>query len=319
MTNLELPVSEIHTQQVALENCTDPTIPDHLLDLLQEHDIKIYKGVAAIGGTTVRFTQLINMTATEPGVVISGGYCAPEGGQRYLAVYTALLGRNVSYIKPPRAQSLCATLNRGHLNDVLKLQQQAIWAASRDMMQRTDMDKIDVYGHSMGGVVATGVATHKPGKVRNLILAGSAGIDGKNTFRDRAKRLPNVIRHDIIGGIGDIRNSSGNGMALEAGAHILKRFDRTAREGITVARADIRGQIDRVQDCGTKVGVILFGDDGFFKVEDVKAANYDRIFNAFEVIPNVTHVFPQQEPKEHSYDIDNMLSDLQSADERLIA
>jgi hypothetical protein len=59
--------------------------------------------------------------------------------------------------------------------------------------------------------------------------------------------------------------------------------------------------------------LIQFARDGFFSVEQVAAANQQRDFGDWKVILNALHVYPQQQPEDHSYDIDGMLYDLTSS------
>jgi pimeloyl-ACP methyl ester carboxylesterase len=180
---LNAPITEISTQPIALENCDDTFVGSKQIDALLEQDIRAYATSARIGGAVVRFTQLQNPSAHDPTpLIIGNGFCGSEGAYKGLSVETALRGRNVTFVKPPRIQSPCGVINVKHLRDPLLVQEQALWLAGRTSMHRLDCDQFDEYGHSLGGVTTTAVALHKIGRIRKLILAGSAGIDGRHNL-----------------------------------------------------------------------------------------------------------------------------------------
>lgn len=311
--SLEMPITEFQSQEVALEECNDSLVSANQIDALLEADISVTKARAQIGGATVRYTQLINERLADPTpIVIANGFCGTEGAYKPLAVEIALRGRNVVYLEPPRSQAICGLIKEEHFENVLLLQQQSIWVAGRESVKAVDCDQFDLFGHSLGGKTSTGVAMHKAERVRNIMLAAPTGLDGRNKLRHRITVLPQVALYDIGGGINAIRENSGNGLAVETAGHVLKRPIRTFREGVAAARADIRKDVDELRNRGVRIGLTLFANDGIFNTDHVLHANRARNFDApIRIIPNARHAYPQEQPVEHSYDVHNMLGDLE--------
>lgn len=301
---IENPDFELSVVPIALERCNDSDLPRQQLEALQEDNIAALRGRIKVAGSRVRYTHLVPKALTdEVPMVIVNGYCGTESAYKQLAIELATQGREVVYIRPPRTQSPFMAMRPDHIRDVLKLQAQATWGTIKGIRSYTGHELYDLYGHSMGVPIATKTAVHKPGYIRYAILAGGAGQNGHNTLPGMLKKTITVARNDVARGHQDItRYVHPTRIALDTAHHVLRRPDRTVREGYAVARIDDRDTLRRLGDTSVKIGAILFEKDGYFPPSEVLAASGD-YFDDVEITPGATHIYPQDHPFEHADDV----------------
>lgn len=311
---IEKPDFELAVEPISLERCGDNDIPQQQIDALHDNDVAVLRARTKIAGARIRFTHLIPSIQTdEVPVGIVNGFCGTESAYKQLAVELALQGREVFYIRPPRTQTPFMAMRPDHIRDVLKLQSQATWSVMRAIRSYTGHDLYDLYGHSMGVPITTKTALHKPNNVRSIVLAGGAGQNGQNSFRGMVRKSIDVARNDVVRGHKDIiRHVHPGVMALDTAHHVLRRPDRTVREGFTVARIDDRPTLRKLKDMPVRVGAILFEQDGYFKPDEVLAVS-GHLFDAIQVTPEATHIYPQDHPEEHGSDVHGMLLQLSMA------
>lgn len=311
---IENPNVEISVEPIALEACEDAEVPQQQIEALQENNVTVSKGIARIGGARVRFTHLVpSVISDEVPIGIVNGYCGTESAYKQLAIEVALQGREVFYKRPPRTQTPFMAMRYDHLRDVLKLQSQATWGVMKAISHYSHHSQFDIYGHSMGVPIAIKAAGEKPDYVRSLILAGGAGLNGKNTFRGMLRKTVDVARNDVGGGRKELTKYVNPAVILvDTAHHVLRRPDRTVREGFTVARIDARPSLRRLHGTGINIGAILFEKDGYFKVDEVMAASGD-LFDDVEITLGATHVHPQDHPIEHADVVANMSQRLAAA------
>ena len=297
--SINQPILEKSEQPLVLENCTDPNISQEQINALEEQSVNVAKGMVRIAGAKVRYTHLAPEHPTdEPGIVIANGYWATDGAYSALAAELAIRGRTVTHIKPPRTQGIVASVRPEHLKDVLLLQAQALWA----VMKVQGEDQYDIYGHSMGAPIAARVANEKQERVHSLLLAGGAGMNGKNGFLGMLIKSGGLLHHDVYAGRRDLRRYTTPSIVTDTLIHGLRRPDRTLREGVTVAREDIRPRLERVKEAGISIGALLFDEDIFFTSGSILAATGD-LLDVVHRTPGASHVYPQDHPLQHANDI----------------
>lgn len=297
--SIEKPVLETTSETLPLEHCTDPNVPAEQIHALQEQNVTVTKGQIRTSNAKVRYTLLAPEHSVDgTPVIIGNGYWATDDAYKPFAAQLALEGHTVALVKPPRTQDILPSLHPKHLKDVLLLQAQALWAVMKVMGE----DQYDLYGHSMGGPVTSRVAEEKAERVRSLILAGPAGMDGGNGFITMLGNTGVLARRDVYGHRHDLRRNGTPNLLFGTLYHGFRRIDRTAREGITVAREDIRPRLQRIQESGIAIGALLFDQDAYFKSERILAAS-GYYLEAVHRTPDASHVYPQDHPVEHASDV----------------
>jgi pimeloyl-ACP methyl ester carboxylesterase len=308
---------EVSVKPIALERCDDDDIRPEQIDALQDNRVAVARARAKIGGASVRFTHLVPSHQTdEVPIGIVNGYCGTESAYKQLAVELSLLGREVFYIRPPRTQTPFMAMRFDHLTDVLKIQSQATWGAMRAIRSYTDHEQFDLYCHSMGVPIGLKAALHKPEHVRSVVLAAGAGLNGENTFWGMAHKSVNVARKDVRSGRKGLTQHVHPAVILaDTVHHVMRRPDRTVREGFTVARIDARPYVRELRKTAVNIGAILFEEDGYFPVEEVLTAcsaptPSGTLFDLVRITPGATHIYTQDHPAEHAHDVADLSREL---------
>lgn len=248
------------------------------------NDVEVCQRADRIAGATIRLSRFKpDVLSDEVPVLVNGGYCAPAEAYFNFALGLAKAGRDVTLVHSPRIQNPIQALRPENMRDVLRLQSQANWSVLRDI------EYADIVGHSMGLVVALRSAREKHERIRSVSAAGGAGLDG-----------PHGVAKMLLRGLsGGPDFNARSGLAYKTAQHMLQDPVRTIREGLSVARVDVRSDLEAAKDHGIKIGAFLFGKDRLFNPQDV-LDHSEPYFDQYEVVPHATHNFPIRHPFEHA-------------------
>lgn len=175
-------------------------------------------------------------------------------------------------------------------------------SAGRMIQSAHDMNPagpITVLGHSMGGPHAVDATLRRTGMVNEVVLFGSAGLEaGQNTVRI-ARRLPGVVKKEIIPGVFELARKRQDRRQLigEAAMHGLAHPWRLVGEALDVSnRPFMKAELSVLGDSGVDVLVIHLENDGFFPPDRSSLREAGRFATRVSTIPDADHILPQLEP-----------------------
>lgn len=269
----------------ALEQLPSHEGNESFLPTIERGYVEVTQDERSIGGAIVRRTRFVpDQLSDDVPVIINGGWCAPAKLYFKLAAGVAESGRDVSVVHPPRSQDLRHSISSDNFKDVLRLQSQANWAILREL------EYADIVAHSMGLVIALRTANQKPNNMRSISASGGAGLDGPHGVTRMALRC--------LGEATDFNYRTGI-FPLQTLSHVLRDPVRTAREGVSAARADVHLDLEQARSNGIKIGAFLFGKDKLFSPEAILHHSGTH-FDSFEIIPDAKHNYPITNPAEHA-------------------
>jgi hypothetical protein len=249
------------------------------------NEIAVSQTVDRIAGATIRLSRFKPEALNdEVRVLINGGYCAPAEAYFSFALGLAQTGRDVTLVHSPRIQSPRQALRPDNIRDVLRLQSQANWSVLRDV------EYADIVAHSMGLVIALRSAREKHEHIRSVSAAGGAGLDGPHG-------ITKMLLRSISSGPDFEARSCG--LVYKTAQHVLQDPVRTIREGLSVARIDVRSDLEAAKNHGIKIGAFLFGNDKLFSPQDV-LEHSEPYFDQYDIVPEATHNFPIRHPFDHA-------------------
>lgn len=240
--------------------------------------------------------------------IIVPGFAASRVVYERLAEELAKMGYTIGLYAPPREHNTRAAFSPSHLRDALRLQEQAVRAAMKAIHQFTDIEEFDLVGHSLGNRIALGAtdgaATDHPMRsvsVRNILSDDGVGLDGEAKMRKVIKRLPDIIKYEIVQGIPHMIEVSPNRLSDESLKHIASDLGRLAREGVQIMNdSDVRPIVERVRDRGVKYGALVYEKSQFFYPKEVIEHSSAYFDTPAIYVPKAYHVHPNTHPKEHA-------------------
>lgn len=277
----------------------------------------VRQGVVGIGGAAIRYTYERPMEPTDSvPLIVTPGYGGIKPAYRDLRNSLAAHGKPAVTFRPPRTQSVSASLHPRHLMHPDRLLAQATAAIARDIIERYGLlegfEQVDAVGHSMGGPAVISAALHKPERFRTVTAMAAAGLDG-HTLLDMTKRAPGVIAGEIIPAIQDIRTRSDIRSARDILHYMGRNPWRTLAEGLKVGSGDIRGSVTQVGKLSVRTAALQFTNDKFFPVEGVREKSAD-LFDHFREFPDpaANHVWPQLQPEAVAHELVDITTHLGS-------
>lgn len=242
-------------------------------------------------------------------LIVIPGFAVTRVVYERLAEEMARKGRKVSLHLPPRKHSRRAAYSRTHLLDALQLQAQATRGNMKSIRAYSGEEQFDVIGHSMGNLI--GVKALHPllamgsiAMVRSMLSDGGAGLNGPGCAIKYAKRLPNVVKNELVHGVPRMMEISPASMKSEATRHIVSSIGRLAREGYQVMmKAEVRDRVADLRDAGVHYGALLPEYDQFFPPEEI-LEHSEELLDWYRIIPEAYHVHANTHPVEHSIEVE---------------
>lgn len=139
-----------------------------------------------------------------------------------------------------------------------------------DILNEKGIEKVDMIGHSEGGVNSAIAAWLHPEKVRTLILYAPGGLYGDDNFFDLVKRLgeqsPEQVKDvPVREGVAPIVPS--DVIMKSMAEYVLKNPFRAYQEGKGVAESDTRKLIEELRAKGVHVVIVSAVNDPVFPPE----------------------------------------------------
>lgn len=227
--------------------------------------------------------------------VIIYGFAGSDAAYRGLAkALTTEQGLPTLSLQLSRFQHPRAALSRKHLMQPTALTSKLVHAAIGKLPTHDMPEKVNLFGHSMGGWIGTELAVHKPHLVNTLTLVGSAGLTEHNilTLGPRFPRLVGQIALDLV-------KERPNALSLrnlyDSGRHIASNPMLTLGEMITVANCNIR---DRLEGGIVPNIVVLHPErDELFDADAVRG-QVDGLVDCHFTMPGLGHGAPITHPSE---------------------
>lgn len=277
----------------------------------------IRQGIVEIGGAAVRYTyERPEETVDATPLIITPGYGGIKPAYRDLRNALAAHGKPAVTFRPPRSQSIAASLHPKHVLHPDRLLAQATYAIARDLIERygliDDFEQVDAAGHSMGGPAVVSASLHQPERFRSIIAMASAGLDG-HTLADMARRAPGVLKDELIPVIGDIRTRNDLRSIRDIAHYVGRNPLRTVSEGLTVGSGDIRPKVAKLGNLSVRTAALQFPSDRFFPSDGVRERSAG-LFDHFREFPDsrANHVWPQLAPEAVAHELVDIIQFLGS-------
>ena len=233
-------------------------------------------------------------------VVVPGYYGLKWTYGEFRDELAAQLHRRVRTYKHGRAEgSFGLLMHPDALRHPDKLGKKSAGRMIRSAHEMNPAGPIAVLGHSMGGPHAVDATLRRTDLVDTVVLFGSAGLEaGQNTIRI-ARRLPGVIKNEIVPGVFELaRQRQDRGQLIgEAAMHGLAHPWRLVGEALDVSNREFMEPELAILSCSDiNVMVLHLENDGFFppKRSSLRAAGH--LAARVETIPDADHILPQLEP-----------------------
>ncbi|MCA9330870.1 alpha/beta fold hydrolase [Candidatus Saccharibacteria bacterium] len=283
---------------------TLPTSTSEDVQTLRDNKGLLISGHDHVSGVDVTFTERVpDGTDPELGtvVIVPGYYGLKWTYGDFRDELASLLHRRVRTYRHGRVE--CSPRLLLHPDALLHPDKLGKKSASRMIRSAHTMNPVapvTVLGHSMGGPHAVDATLRKIDMVDATILFGSAGLEeGQNTFR-LARRLPSVIKNEIIPGALELaQKREGRGQVIgEAIMHGLAHPWRLGGEALDVSnRPFMEPELVLLNRADIDVYVIHLEDDGFFPPERSGLRAAGRLATRVDTVPNADHILPQLEPQ----------------------
>jgi pimeloyl-ACP methyl ester carboxylesterase len=264
-------------------------------------------GTAEIAGTTVEYLlEVPENPVSETVNVLVYGFAGSEPAYRGLAHAISDDGYITLRCRLPRNQSLPATMHPKHLFKPTAISSKSVLGAIKKLPEHGLPKKANLFGHSLGGWVATELAIHKPDVVDNLVLLSSAGLI-EHSPSYFVPKLPRFIGKTAIDIIKQKPFSTSLTDVKDALGHIMINPVLTAREAIAVAHCDIRKRLDLLNP-NVHLAILQLEEDEFFDSVEVASEVAGKTDN-FRIIPDLGHSAPVTHPKETAQAYIKLLKD----------
>ena len=265
--------------------------------LLQEgvFSSQTIEGEVPIAGTDSRYILEIPDNPVDDTVnVIVYGFAGSEPAYRGLAKAMAeQQGLITLRCKLSRTQKIGASLHPSHLFNPMALSSKIVRGAIGALPDHGLDEKVNLFGHSMGGYIGTHIAHHKPHLVERLTLFSSAGLieHSPRTLAPGVPKLLGRLASDILE-LDEFKPSPGD--ALHCLKHIVRNPILTLGEMIIVGKCDIRNIISQL-DPSVKLAILQARNDELFDLKEVVSQVANSTDN-FRVVDDVGHASPITHP-----------------------
>lgn len=262
--------------------------PPEALTQLGHHSVR-HAGMKLEFVTEQQQAQVDEYTIVVPGLF--GIHSAYAGLRHQTALLDATVG--VISLDPPRHADW------RHPDRVLS---KAVWGVAKAVVAETGATKINLTGHSMGGVGAVHAARHimeykDPELLGTVTLNASAGVTGHNllSLLPRARRWGT---DSLIHNRQDLLEYAGGRSALRDLARYTVHH-QTLLEIKAVCNANILDDISALSEAGVTTTALYFAGDPLFDPEDAERNLAGRVhaFDVLEQPPLAGHNAPQRFPK----------------------
>lgn len=273
----------------------NPELDSH--PLLEEgvFNSQTIEGEVSIAGTDSQYILEVPDNPIDDKVnVIVYGFAGSEPAYRGLAkAMTEQQGLITLRCKLSRTQKLNATLHPSHLFNPMALSSKIVRGAISALPEHGFDERVNLFGHSMGGYIGTHLAHHKPHLVDHLTLFSSAGLidHSPRTLAPGVPKLLGRLATDLIK-LDEFKPSPKD--ALHCLKHVIRNPILTIGEMMTVGSCDIRNIISQL-DPSVKLAILQARDDELFDIKEVVSQVANSTDN-FRVIDDVGHASPITHP-----------------------
>ncbi len=142
--------------------------------------------------------------------------------------------------------------------------------------------QVDVIAHSEAGIYALIAALIEPNRIRNIVLVGPAGLQGKdNIFRLTGRMTKKVIRNLYQGWRDPNLREDILRTHMHAGHYIVQNPVRALSEAWAVSQTDTTKMFDTIRKNGTGVVLVHHADDEAMPMkriqQNAKATMFDGV------------------------------------------
>ncbi len=253
------------------------------------------EGEVSIAGTDSQYILEVPDNPIDDTVnVIVYGFAGSEPAYRGLAkAMTEQQGLITLRCKLSRTQKKGASLHPSHLFNPMALSSKIVRGAISALPEHGFDERVNLFGHSMGGYIGTHLAHHKPHLVDRLTLFSSAGLidHSPRTLAPGVPKLLGRLATDLIK-LDEFKPSPKD--ALHCLKHVIRNPILTIGEMMTVGSCDIRNIISQL-DPSVKLAILQARDDELFDIKEVTSQVANSTDN-FRVVNNVGHASPITHP-----------------------
>lgn len=268
-------------------------------------------GEVSVAGTSSTFClEVPDNPVSETVNVIVYGFAGCDAAYQGLAnAMTHEQGLITLTCRLSRFQHPSAALHPSHLTKPTALTSKIVRASIGALPDYGLSDKVNLFGHSMGGWIGAELAEHKPHIVDNLVLFGSAGLIDHSplTLAPGIPKLLGRIAFDLVTRRPDAVQPK---HALDTVKHVLRNPLLTVGEAMAVSMCDIRQILQSID--GPTVAILHPSDDEFFdsnKVVDAASS----ITPFVRLLGGLGHGAPITHPSEVAESYANILDDIRQS------
>lgn len=288
------------------EMANTPSANDSSPDIDDLSWIDSFSGEIAVAGTSSTFSLDIPQNPVDKTVnVVIYGFAGCDAAYRGLAkAMTQEQGLITMTCQLSRFQHPKAALHPSHLTKPTALTSKIVRASIGALPNYGLSDRVNLFGHSMGGWIGAELAAHKPHIVDNLVLFGSAGLIDHSplTLAPGIPKLLGRIAFDLATRRPDAIQPR---HAVDTLKHIVSNPVLTVGEAMAVSKCNIRETLQSID--GPTVAVLHPTDDEFFDAGKVAAATAS-ITPHVTLLDGLGHGAPITHPSEVAQAYANMLN-----------
>ncbi len=263
-----------------------------------------FNGTAEIARAEVEWQYLVPINASKS-VLLAPGYFAKEGIYDDVADFLAGQGLAVATYNAVRNQGRGAGWHPKHLMRPERLVCQAAWGAIRDIRKRPDIDgaptsKFTIAGHSMGGRTAVKNALLHPDVVDGVVLVDPAGV-ANHSLGSLVLRIAEFSGSEVVSAVwnGDIAPRQAARHAINGLMYGASNPFRTVAEGVSIARSDIKPDIEELAERQINVALLLSPGDRLVHADE-----------SLDAAPEVMDVWTMQDKMSSPRNLQHFVSDL---------
>lgn len=271
-------------------------------------ETKAFKASRQIGGMEVRSVMYRPKDTSDikdsVPLLVCPGYFGNLKDYIDFCQAVASLGKPALTPQLPRLKDLPHTFDPEDIADPQKLPSQAAWGTVAGFSESEDktevsFDKIDLKGHSRGGITASLFSKRHPDLVETLNLDSSAGLEDHD-LKLLASRLGSFAKNDLVPGMlnGELSRMLNIKGILNTLGYIALNPPRTLMEAVDIAQSDTRAVLRDVRDHGIPIGFNLYEHDDLISAEKTIEHSGDLAdLLSIHDDKNLRHLAMQRHPK----------------------